>query len=138
MTYLKEITVRGTRKANLYSSSPKVSLNVSVSRLGKGAKVGDVFMVRFNIVNHRPIVLTIDFARHSSEQTRKRDDEKAEISGRVTLPRNGDFAFIDYKYYVPARLRLQNNLCERQEIRALACKTENGKWRITKILEIEK
>lgn len=135
MTYLKEITVRGTRKANLYSSSPKVSLNVSVSRLGKGAKVGDVFMVRFNIVNHRPIVLTIDFARHSSTPIRKRNDEETEISGMVTLPRYGDYAFIDYKYYVPAKLRYEHNLCEGQEIRALACKTEYGKWRITKILE---
>lgn len=135
MTYLKEITVRGTRKANLYSSSPKVSLNVSVSRLGKGAKVGDVFMVRFNMVNHRPIVLTIDFARHASTPIRKRNDEETEISGMVTLPRYGDYAFIDYKYYVPAKLRYEHNLCEGQEIRALACKTEYGKWRITKILE---
>lgn len=135
MTYSKEITVRGKRKANLYSSSQKVSLNVSVSRLGQGAKVGDIFMVRFNMINHKPIVLTIDFTRHSSTPSTKRNHEKTEINGKVTLPRNGDYAFIDYKYYVPARLRFQHDLCEGQEIRALASKTEDGKWRITRILE---
>lgn len=136
MTYTRDFIIRGKRKANLCSLHPKISISISASRLGKGARTGDVFMVRYNMVDNKPMLLTLEFVRHSSAISKDtNNDNRTEINGKVTLPRNGDFAFIDYKYYIPARIRSQYTLNEGQEIRAVACRTENGKWRIIKILE---
>lgn len=134
MTFVREISLQGKSKAVLYSERSKRSINVSLSRLGKGKKVGDVFSVKYNMAGNKPILLTLTFLRNTPSNL-NHVENRLEISGRVSLPHTGGFAFIDKKYYVPDRLRSQYRLIDGQKVQAIVVRTEDKRWRVVKILK---
>ena len=133
MTFVREISLHGKRKALLRNGS--TSLIVAFSEIGKGGKIGDVFSVRYSMVNDKPRVLTLSFLRHSSAEVALSAGDRLKISGSVSLPHTGGFAFIDKKYFVPDKLCLQHRLIEGQKVEALVVKTSDDRWRVVKILK---
>ena len=56
------------------------------------------------------------------------------MTGVVSLPRSGEFAFIDRRYYVPAGIRKKAQLQEGQTVTAQVVQQPDGKWRAVAII----
>lgn len=137
MTYLRdERNAAGKRRALLQSSSPKASLRVAPSQLGRDARPGDVYSVRYTKAEGRCVLLAVSFLRRQPKpQPAAGQQQEREVEGRVSLPANGaGFAFIAKRYFVPDRLRAARQLQEGQMVKAVARQAADGRWRVVKIL----
>lgn len=135
MSFVREVMVHGKRKAKFQALNSKTSINVSLSMLGRKVNVGDVFSVRYKMHDHSLVVLTLNFLRACPNGSNIHMEKLLEVSGNVSLPRSGGFAFIDKKYYVSNKLRSKCQLTEGQNVKAVVCQAEDGRWRVVKILK---
>lgn len=136
MKFVREITLHGKRKVVLCATNSKTSVIVTPSEIGEGKNIGDVFSVRYNMVDNKPKLLTLSFLRHTSSTDISRlAESRLKINGIVSLPHTGGFAFIDKKYYVPDKLRSHYRLTDGQKVQALVAQTDDGRWRVVKILK---
>jgi len=136
----------GKMRAGLSGGRYKVSVGQGAFPELAKAEPGDVFRVRLLRSDHRWTVLTLHATgkknqtgvqqRDKNQQTAQNSPtpEKKTVTGVVSLPRNGEFAFIDRHYYVPAGLRKKAQLQEGQAVTAQVVRQPDGKWRAVAII----
>lgn len=135
LTFAHAATRNGKRRALMWCQKPKFSVELPLSRIGKNATPGDVYSARCSRIGGKPIVLTLFFVRHNATTIGQLHQPEKEIHGKVSLPHNGGgYAFIDRMYFVPQSLCSSHKLHEGQEIHAMVCQTQDGRWRAVKIL----
>ncbi len=137
----------GKMRAGLSGGKYKVSVGQGAFPELTKAEPGDVFRARLLSCDHRWMVLTLHATgkknpagvpaqRDKNQQPAKNPAraEKKTVTGVVSLPRNGEFAFIDRRYYVPAGIRKKAQLQEGQTVTAQVVRQPDGKWRAVAII----
>ncbi len=131
----------GKEKASLVNKQKKIFVRTSLTPLLRKASVGDVFLVRVYDYDKRKTVLTIhptnkkDCHLAVNKSQYAIDTDISTVSGKVSVPANGNFCFIDHQYYVPENLAKANNLKEGDTIKAKAKKMPDGRWRVVSIIK---
>ena len=136
----------GKMRAGLSGGKYKVSVGQGAFPELANAEPGDMFRARLLSSDHRWMVLTLHATgkknpagvpaqRDKNQQPAKNlaKAEKKTVTGVVSLPRNGEFAFIDRHYYVPAGLRKKAQLQEGQAVTAQVVRQPDGRWRVISI-----
>lgn len=141
LTYRGIITNHaGKKKASLTNKQKKISVQMSLTPQLRNASVGDIFLVRVSDYQKRTIALTIHpTSKKDSQKEVKRDQQVNDkdvctICGKVSFPVQGDFCFVDHKYFVPEKLTKANNLKEGDSVKAKAKKMPDGRWRVVSII----
>lgn len=141
LTYRGIITNHaGKKKASLINKQKKISVQMSLTSQLRNASVGDIFLVRVSDYQKRTIALTIHpTSKKDSQKEVKRDQQVNDkdvctICGKVSFPVQGDFCFVDHKYFVPEKLTKANNLKEGDSVKAKAKKMPDGRWRVVSII----
>lgn len=131
----------GKERANLINKQKKIFVRASLMPLLRKASVGDVFQVRVYDFNKRKIVLTIhptdkkDCQMGGNKKQHVNDTDVCTFSGKVSVPAQGEFCFIDHQYYVPEKLAKSNSLKEGDIVKAKAKKMPDGRWRVVSIIK---
>lgn len=131
----------GKERASLVNKQKKIFVRTSLTSLLKKASVGDVFHVRVYNLQKRQIVLTIhptnkkDSQMAVNKNQHVNDADVCIVSGKVSVPVNGDFCFIDHQYYVPEKLAKSHNLKEGDTVKAKAKKMPDERWRVVSIIK---
>ena len=134
-TFTRVVMLGGKRRAQMWNSGKRLLVDMTLSRLGKDARPGDVYAARCSCVGRKPVVLTLAFVRHGAGTSHQSSpSQEKEVRCKVSLPRNGGYAFAGKTYFVPDKLRTAHNLCEGQEIHAMVRLMPDGRWRVVKIL----
>lgn len=136
-----ETNPAGKERACLVNKQKKIFVRTSLTPLLRKASIGDVFQVRVYDFNKRKIVLTIhptdkkDIQMGVNRKPHANDADVCNISGKVSVPAQGDFCFIDHQYFVPEKLAKANNLKEGDTVKAKAKKMPDGRWRVVSIIK---
>ena len=131
----------GKERASLVNKQKKIFVRTSLMPLLRKASVGDVFQVRVYDYNKRKIVLTIhptdkkDCQMGGNKKQHVNDTDVCTFSGKVSVPAQGEFCFIDHQYYVPEKLAKSNSLKEGDIVKAKAKKMPDGRWRVVSIIK---
>lgn len=135
----------GKMRAGLSGGRYKVSVGQGAFPELAKAEPGDVFRARLLGSGHRWTVLTLHATgKKNPAGVQQRDKnqqpannpataEKKTVTGVVSLPRSGEFAFIDRRYYVPAGIRIKAQLQEGQTVTAQVVQQPDGRWRVISI-----
>jgi hypothetical protein len=70
-----------------------------------------------------------------SKKQHVNDTDVCTFSGKVSVPAQGEFCFIDHQYYVPEKLAKSNSLKEGDIVKAKAKKMPDGRWRVVSIIK---
>jgi tetratricopeptide (TPR) repeat protein len=131
----------GKEKASLVNKRKKIFVRTSLTPQLRKSEVGDVFLVRVYEHQKRIIALTIhptdkknvqSTNTHSAKQGNEAD---VTVSGVVSFPAQGEFCFIDHKYFVSEKLTKANNLTAGDSVKAKAKKMPDGRWRVVSIIK---
>ena len=131
----------GKEKASLVNKRKKIFVRTSLTPQLRKSEVGDVFLVRVYEHQKRIIALTIhptdkknvqSTNTHSAKQGNEAD---VTVSGIVSFPAQGEFCFIDHKYFVSEKLTKANNLKAGDTVKAKAKKMPDGRWRVVSIIK---
>ena len=127
----------GKEKAILINKRKKISVRTTLTALLRNASVGEVFLVRVYVSQNQKIALTIHPTgkrNNTQTQDQQNDSNICIIIGKVSFPTQGNYCFIDHKYYVPEKLAKVNHLKEGDSIKVKAKKMSDGRWRVVSIL----
>lgn len=134
LTLTRMVMHNGKRRAQMWNSKLKISVELTLSRLGKDARPGDVYLARCTHVGKKHVVLTLTFVRHNSmARSKPLPLQEKEVRCKVSLPQKGGYAFAGKEYFIPEQLRAAHNLHEGQEINATVRQMPDGRWRVVKI-----
>lgn len=131
----------GKEKACLVNRQRRISIRTSVIPLLRKASVGDVFSVRVFESQNGKKALTIhptgkksDSPKDAKPHHAPNNADVCTIGGTVSFPAQGEYCFIDHKYYVPEKLTKANNLKTGDIVKAKARKMPDGRWRVISII----
>ena len=142
LTYNGIVTNRaGKEKASLVNKRKKIFVRTSLTPQLRKANIGDVFLIRVYEHQKRTIALTIHPTEKKNVQlinthsVKQANEVDVIVSGVVSFPTQGEFCFIDHKYYVSEKLAKANNLKSGDSLKAKAKKMPDGRWRVVSIIK---
>ena len=131
----------GKEKASLVNKRKKIFVRTSLTPQLRKAEIGDVFLVRVYEHQKRTIALTIhptdkkNVQSTNTHSAKQGDEADVTVSGIVSFPAQGEFCFIDHKYFVSEKLTKANNLTAGDSVKAKAKKMPDGRWRVVSIIK---
>ena len=130
----------GKEKASLVNKRKKIFVHTSLTPQLRKAEIGDVFLVRVYEHQKRTIALTIhptdkkNVQSTNTHSAKQGDEADVTVSGIVSFPAQGEFCFIDHKFFVSEKLTKANNLKAGDSVKAKAKKMPDGRWRVVSII----
>ena len=131
----------GKEKASLVNKRKKIFVRTSLTPQLRKAEIGDVFLVRVYEHQKRTIALTIhptdkkNVQSTNTHSAKQGDEADVTVSCIVSFPAQGEFCFIDHKYFVSEKLTKANNLTAGDSVKAKAKKMPDGRWRVVSIIK---
>ena len=131
----------GKEKASLVNKRKKIFVRTSLTLQLRKAEIGDVFLVRVYEHQKRTIALTIhptdkkNVQSTNTHSAKQGDEADVTVSGIVSFPAQGEFCFVDHKYFVSEKLTKANNLTAGDSVKAKAKKMPDGRWRVVSIIK---
>ncbi len=109
-----------------------ISIYMPHSALPKNASIGDIFLCRYQINNHRPTILTIHNTKRHLNTDTIQEPKTIEGIGIIRKREEQPYAFIN-KYFVPPKICQSAQLKNNQQVKFLAQQQPDGRYRVVKI-----